>query len=298
VHVFAPHFPYLPEPPYLHRFLPGDELRTYTDFAALAGYKYTAAKQPLIDKGRLRYDEWVAQADGAFGQFMEKLRSAGRLADTAVIVSSDHGESFQGGYLGHGSCEQLRPIVHVPLLVHLPGQTQRHDIAAAIDQTVLAPTILEIAGLERPDWIDGQSVLACMRGDTSTESRAAFTQYFLPNSSFKPITRGTIGVIDGRNQYIFDLDRASGTLFELAQAHERKNELSRAAPARAADLRAQITRRFPDIFGADHQGRAPRVSFRNSNSLKLDTVQEVVVTKGLSQPASSGTVNLSGRFQC
>src|SRR5581483_1967841 len=125
VHVFAPHYPYLPEAPYLRRFLPTDELRTHVEFNDMvgrSGYNYSLGKQAQIDKGRLRYDEWLAQADGEFGRFMQELGRTGRREDTAVIVSADHGESFQGGFLGHGGLQHLRPILHIPLLVHLPGQ--------------------------------------------------------------------------------------------------------------------------------------------------------------------------------
>jgi arylsulfatase A-like enzyme len=252
VHVFAPHFPYLPEPPHLHKFLASDVLRTHAEFAAMAdltGYTYSAAKQRVVDQGRLRYDEWIAQADAAFGQFMAKIRASGRLTDTAVLVCADHGESFQGGYLGHGGERQTRPIVHIPLLVHLPGQMVQRQIVAAVDQTSLAPTILEIAGVERPDWMEGQSLLARTAGTASVQPGHAFTQFFAANSSFEPLTRGTVGVIDGRYQFVFDLQSNAGKLFDLAEAHEQKVDRSLAEPAVAAQLREQIRRRFPQIFG-------------------------------------------------
>lgn len=252
VHVFAPHFPYLPERPHLHKFLPADVLRTHAEFADmfdLTGFTYSAAKQPAVDQGRLRYDEWLAQADAAFGQFMSNLRTSGRLTDTAVLVCADHGESFQGGFLGHGGAQQLRPIVHIPLLVHLPGQVLKHEIVTAVDQTALAPTILEIAGIERPDWMEGQSLLARGAADGTLGTGHAFTQFFVPNSSFEPVTRGTVGVIDGRHQFVFDLHNGTGKLFDLAEAHEQKVDLAPAEPALAADLRERIRQRFPQILG-------------------------------------------------
>jgi arylsulfatase A-like enzyme len=252
VHVFAPHFPYLPEPPFLHKFLRTDVLRTHAEFADmldLTGYTYSAAKQPLIDEGRLRYNEWTAQADAAFGQFMSDLRNAGRLTDTAVIVSSDHGESFQGGFLGHGGSQQLRPILHVPLLVHLPGQAVKQEIVVAADQTALAPTILEIAGLGRPGWMDGQSLLGLSGAAGDNRTSRAFTQFLAPNSSFEPVTRGTVGVIDGQHQFVLDLEKNAGALFDLAEAHDQKVDRSPAEPALAANLRAQIVQEFPEIFG-------------------------------------------------
>jgi arylsulfatase A-like enzyme len=251
VHVYAPHFPYLPEPPYLKQFLQSDEFRTHSDFANmfdLKGYHYSASKQQMIDKARLRYDEWVAQADGAFGQFMTTLQRTGHSMDTATIVSSDHGESFAGGYVGHGGPRQLRSILHVPLVVHLPGMTEARQISTAADQTRLAPTILEIAGIERPGWMDGQSLCGLMRGEAESEPARAFTQYFEANSAFEPIHTGTVGVIDGRHQYVFDLSAKAGSLYDLSESDVQQNELSGSEPDVAADLRNAIQRRFPDVL--------------------------------------------------
>jgi len=251
VHVYAPHFPYLPEPPYLKKFLPTDEFRTHADFANIfdqKGYTYSASVQPVIDRARLRYDEWVAQADGAFGQFLATLERTGHSKDTAIIVSADHGESFAGGYVGHGGSRQLRPIIHVPLVVHVPGMTEAHQISTVADETRVAPTILEIAGMEQPPWMDGRSLCALMRGESELEPARAFTQYFEGNNAFKPIHSGTVGVIEGEHQYVIDVGSGVGSLYDLDEANEQRNDLSVQKPDVAADLRAVIQRRFPDVF--------------------------------------------------
>ncbi len=258
VHVFAPHFPYLPEPPWLHRFLASDELRTHAEFADMVdrtGYLYSPAKQPAVDKGRLRYDEWVAQADAAFGEFLTRLQRRDGLADTALIVSADHGESFQGGFLGHGGAEQLRPILHIPLIVKLPGQNQHRDIALSADQTALAPAMLQLAGLARPEWMDGRSLLIGNEGESGAAGGHAFSQFLVPNSSFKPVSHGSIGVIDGQHQYVYNFDRRAGALFDLAEAHEQKHELAAQQPELTRGLHERLLAQFPNVFGAD-SGRA------------------------------------------
>jgi arylsulfatase A-like enzyme len=209
---------------------------------------YSPAKQSAVDKGRLRYDEWIAQCDAAFGQFVAGLQSSGRFDDLALIVSSDHGESFTGGFVGHGGAQQLRPIVHVPLIVHLPGQTQRYDIGTVADQTALSPTLLDIAGLAAPDWMEGRALSFAV--DPTAARGEAFTQYLSPNHAFGAIRHGTVGVIDGQQQYIFDLERRTGSLFDLAEAHEQRADLAQAQPQIAAALQADIRARFPNLMGA------------------------------------------------
>lgn len=252
VHTFAPHFPYLPDPPYLHRFLAGDELRTHAELADmvdLKGYWYSPSRQPIVDKARLRYNEWIAQTDAAFGQFMMTLRASGHFENTAVIVSSDHGESLTGGYVGHGGPSMRRPILHVPLVIHLPGQARGQIITGVADQTALAPTLLELVGAPRPDWMDGSSLYAQMNTGTSAAASLAFAQFLENDSAFEPVSSGTVGVIDGRNQYVLKLDDGSGALYSLAESDQQKIDLAKSEPETAAKLRACIAQRFPALFG-------------------------------------------------
>ena len=142
---------------------------------------------------------------------------------------------------------QLRSILHVPLVVHVPGMTEARQVSTVADQTRLAPTILEIAGMERPTWMDGQSLCGLLRGETELQPARAFTQYFEANSAFKPIRSGSVGVIDGRHQYVIDIGTGVGSLYDLSEANEQRNELSGSEPDVAADLHGAIQRRFPDV---------------------------------------------------
>jgi arylsulfatase A-like enzyme len=221
----------------------------------LKGYSYSPSRQPLVDKARLRYNEWVAQADGEFGRFMAMLRASGRLQNTAVIVSADHGECFAGGYLGHGGSEQRRPILHVPLLIHLPQQTTGAVITETVDQTALAPTILELTAGARAPWMDGSSLGALLgRGGPAPEAAAtqpalAFAQVLESDSVFRPVNQGTLGVIDGRSQYVWSLDNGRGALYALAESDQQKLNRSSLEPELAARLRGEIARRFPTLLG-------------------------------------------------
>ena len=47
-------------------------------------------------------------ADRAFGSFMSTLEKSGRLSNTTVIVTGDHGESFEGGIYQHENKNMTR----------------------------------------------------------------------------------------------------------------------------------------------------------------------------------------------
>jgi arylsulfatase A-like enzyme len=251
VHAITPHNPYLPDPADHGRFLPNSQLHTYEEeYGDRWQPHYEPDQQDQVDQRHLRYDEFVATADRAFGSFINDLDSSGKLQNTTVIVSADHGESFQGGVYQHSSPYLTRPVIHVPLIIRTPGQQESRAISVTADQTSLAPTILEIAGQPKPDWMSGQSLVRWLKSsDNGHDQGRAFCQYLETSSVFRPARRGTVGVIEGNFQYLVDISTQKGSLRPLAEAHVWNRDRSAEYPERAAALRAVLVARFPELVG-------------------------------------------------
>jgi len=249
VHVMAPHLPYLPDATDRGRFLASDEMSSAQEQDPLKWWpRYTPDQQSRVDKARLRYDEFVASADRAFGAFISGLESGGRLRDTAVIVSADHGESFEGGVYTHLSPYQTRPVIHVPFIVRTPNQHEGRRVGVTADQTAVAPTILDLAGQPKPEWMPGRSLVGWLNRDGEGEGEGmAFTEYFGNSDVFKPLRSGTVGVIDGQYQYVLDLGTGKGVLRPINEAQVWDVDRSAEQPAEVEKLRAAIYARFPHV---------------------------------------------------
>lgn len=250
VHVVTPHNPYLPAPADRGRFLPPEKITTFEEeFGGRWKPHYEPDQQSLLDERRLRYDEFIATADRAFGAFMSEMENSGRLQNTTVIVSADHGESFEGGVYQHSSPYLTRPVIHIPLIIRVPDQQEGHSVAFVADQTALGPTILDLAGQPKPDWMHGQSLRNWLTRDGQPEGEGlAFTQYLERNNVFKPLRHGKVGVIDGHYQYIFDIETQNGSLRPLGESHIWNLDRSAENPARAEALRKAIFTRFPYLL--------------------------------------------------
>lgn len=250
VHVLAPHAAYLADPPFLGRFLPSDEMRTAQEQVNFVWWPHYAARnQKLVDKARLRYDEFVAETDAALGGFLDELEDTGKLRDTAVILSADHGESFEYGTYSHGANQdQASPEIHIPLIIRMPGQEHGSRVAVTADETSLGPTVLDIAGLPRPDWMRGQSLVPWLNrdGEGAGEGRA-FTQFFWDDNVFKPLKNGTVGVIDGRHQCVLDVATGKAKLRSLAEVPFSGLDRPIHDPALKKKLIDAIYSRFPDL---------------------------------------------------
>jgi arylsulfatase A-like enzyme len=249
IHVLTPHGPYLPDSMDRGRFLSADikqifEGRGKPDWKPI----YSPNQQKKVDEWHLRYDEFILTADRAFGEFMSDFEKSSKFANTTVIVSADHGESFSGGIFEHGSAYLTRPIVHIPLMIHTAGEETSHRVSVVADQTALAPTILELGGLPRPDWMHGQSLAGWLdHQDSDIAQGLAFTQYFEKNSIFKPLHHGMVGVIDGQYQYVLELDTSRAWLRPIKEAENWNLDRTADNPTKAAELRAAIYAKFPEL---------------------------------------------------
>jgi arylsulfatase A-like enzyme len=251
IHVMAPHFPYLPDVEDRGRFLPYDEQLTFQEEEGARWRPYYEPdQQGEVDRRRLLYDEYILSTDRAFGAFVAELEKDGILQNTTVIISADHGESFEGGVYQHESAYQTRPVIHIPLIIRTPGQQAGRRVAFTADHTALAPTILELAGQPIPDWMRGESLVKWLQGNGQGEGEGrAFTQFLQRNSVFKAPRHGTVGVIDGKSQhqYVLDLETQKGSLRPLKEAHIWNLDRTAENPALAQALREAIYLRFPDL---------------------------------------------------
>jgi arylsulfatase A-like enzyme len=255
IHVMTPHAPYLPDPQDRGRFLSTDVQQVSFDQDTRYRWKpyYQPGEQKLVDQSRLRYDEFVLTADRAFGAFISDLEKQGKLQNTAVIVSADHGESFEGGVYQHQTPSLTRPVIHIPLIIKTPNQQTGRTVSLPADQTALAPTIVQLAGLGKPDWMQGKSLVRWLFGNEENEEEEkdshplAFTQYLETNSAFEPLRHGTVGVIDDQYQFVYSLDTRKGALRPLDQAQFWNLDRTSDDPARAEEMRAAIFSRFPEL---------------------------------------------------
>jgi len=250
VHVMTPHYPYLPDLADRGRFTPHIERQMLDEDDDRSWYPhYPSSQQSQVNERRLRYDEFVATADRAFANFMTQMGESGKLENTTVIVSADHGESFEGGVYQHDSPYLTRPVIHIPLIIRTPGQQQGCRVAFTADQTSIATTILELASQPKPSSMRGQSLVDWIARDGQGEGQGvAFSQYLERNSVFKPVRHGTVAVTDGHHQYVVYLDTQKGELRPLSEAQFWNIDRTSEYPEQAQSLRSTIRARFPSLI--------------------------------------------------
>jgi arylsulfatase A-like enzyme len=126
-----------------------------------------AAETPVETVGPVEdaYRSEIGFTDAFVGAFLDTLAEWGLLDNTIVVLTSDHGEAFfEHGLLQHGLLygETLR----VPLIVRFPPRLPGGSrVASQVSLMDIAPTILDLAGIEIPLEMDGRSLVSRALGE-------------------------------------------------------------------------------------------------------------------------------------
>lgn len=240
--VFPPHDYYLPPEPFMGMF--GDADRYISDTEqelAELGSPYDPERQPDIDILRKRYDEFILYSDKEFEKFISRLSDTADLSNTIIILTSDHGESFSNGWLAHRGPHLFESLVHVPLLIKMPGDNAGRSTDVLVDHTDLAPTILELAGLQVPEWIEGRSLVPVINGH-EIQSEPVFSMQFSNTriTGSKLIDRGTIAVWDNDYKLVYYLEDKKKLLFDLGKDPDETINIS--------DEKSEIANKMLDII--------------------------------------------------
>ena len=159
---------------------------------------YEPDQQHQVDQRRLRYDEFIATADRAFGALHV---GAGKQREIAATQPSScrpiMGKALRAASFNMMSPYQTRPVIHIPLIIRTPDQQEGRRVAFTADQTALAPTILELAGQPKPDWMPGQSLVEWLNGDSHRRGRGTG---ILPVSGNQQHLQATAARVGGRDR--------------------------------------------------------------------------------------------------
>jgi len=198
LHVFDPHSPFRPRPPYDTLWgAPGAKERMVEIDAAISKHKVTAmfglprkdeyvAKtgndpDELLKIYKDWYDGSIRGMDAEIGRLLEALREMGLEQDTLMVWGTDHGEEFwEHNQLFHGQ-NVYGELNQVPLVFRWPSSPDVKK-GVMIEQQVqnldIMPTILELAGIQGPTNMQGRSLVSLLngRGVATWQEQPAITQ--------------------------------------------------------------------------------------------------------------------------
>jgi arylsulfatase A-like enzyme len=128
-------------------------------------------------KGR-SYDGEIAFSDEQLGRLLHQLERIGAAENTLIVVASDHGEGLGEHEETHG-LTLFDPLIRVPLIIVPPnGISKGKRIRRQVVTVDVLPTILDLAGIEIPEDVQGSSLRSLMEGsdDRGEETPPAYSE--------------------------------------------------------------------------------------------------------------------------
>ncbi|KEI71505.1 sulfatase family protein [Endozoicomonas elysicola] len=129
---------------------------------------------PEIRLDLSHYYNSVRRLDDTFGQVIDALEETGAADNTLVIFVSDNGSPFP-----YAKANTYLASTKTPLLVQWPngklenGSVDDEHVVSTVD---LMPTMLEAAGIDIPDTVDGRSFLPLLKGEEQDNRDYTFSQ--------------------------------------------------------------------------------------------------------------------------
>jgi arylsulfatase A-like enzyme len=231
VHYFDPHAPYVAP-------------KLFADRTANVRFPLEGRDVPGVAPAQLErlvqnYHGEVLYVDDSLAALLDAVER--RTGDTAlVVVTSDHGEGLgQHRWLEH-AVHLYDEQVRVPLLVRWPGQVPTgRRIATPVELADVAPTVLELAGIESREPRDGRSLVASLTSGAEPPATPLYGIRRLvdENTGWDQGVKLSVRANDWK--YIF-ASESPHELYDLVlDPTERHNVLGSNAE-RAAELRGQL----------------------------------------------------------
>jgi choline-sulfatase len=186
VHLYDPHDPYQPPPPYSE-----------------------------IYKSHL-YDGEIAYADSALANLIQYIKNRGWYENAIIVIVGDHGEGLgQHGEDTHGIF-LYDSTTHVPLILKLPGEAASgRVIGEQVRTTDILPTVLDLLDIRVANKFDGDSLKPFFNGGEQS-SRVAFGETDYPLrfgwAPLRSVREPAFKFIEAPRPELYDLDHDPGEL--------------------------------------------------------------------------------------
>ncbi|MEM7522002.1 MAG: sulfatase-like hydrolase/transferase [Pseudomonadota bacterium] len=291
VSYIKPHWPYIVPAPYHALYGKNhvaqacrsdvEQENTHPVLAANMGNKIAQAfqREEVREKVIPAYMGLIAQCDDQLGRLLDYLEATGRMGDTMIVLTSDHGDYLGDHWMGEKGFFHEQSV-KVPLIIYDPRKaadaTRGATCDALVESVDLAATFVEAAGESVPDHIiEGRSLLPWLHGESPPWREFAISEYdysatpMCEQLGLAPRDARLFMVFDGRYKLIhaeggfrpllFDLETDPQEFHDLAKTDDHADVITRLYAGLATwgrRMSQRVTKSEQDII--DMRGKSVR----------------------------------------
>lgn len=150
------------------------------NFGELRSYYGVPSEGPVSDEMAHQlihgYYACVSYVDAQIGRLLDALDELGLAKNTVVVLWGDH-----GWQLGEHSlwCKHanFKTSLNAPLIISAPGFRGSQKTEALVEFVDIFPSLCELAGLEKPVQLQGQSFVSLMKNPELSWKNAVYSRF-------------------------------------------------------------------------------------------------------------------------
>jgi len=194
------------------------------------------------------YNAEIRHVDESVGVLLDELERLEIADDSLIVITSDHGEEFgEHGDFSHTttvssqrSVKLYDELLRVPLIIYNPrlsGHQSRVDTLVSLMD--LAPTIVDMVGIEKPEGWLGESLLPLILGHKQEGAAGVISEYeYKLQPEGKRIVHASYRI--ERWKFTFDGRGEEHKLFDLQKDPRELKNLYESEREMAAELEAKV----------------------------------------------------------
>lgn len=240
IHYMDVHSPYLPTGIHLSKYA-SDLSKNYIRELN----QKVASESPQVSKDDIKnaidlYDCEISYIDQKIGELINGLRLREIIEDSILIITSDHGEAFfEHGSFFHGQ-KLFDELLRVPLIIYAPTRIPAKKITTPVSLMDIAPTIIDLMGIENNDSFQGKSLLPFIDGYGNLSKNGIYSEDSTArNSTDLDLTRRTVSYRTTEWKYIY-YEYKEDELFHLTSDPQETINLVSTEKVIARELKEKI----------------------------------------------------------
>ena len=222
LHFMDPHAPYYPSRGALdllgHGQLSPFRARYLNSYWNRGGVSVRRLRSHMDEVVAL-YDAGIRWVDAQVCRLVDRLRDLGLWENSVIALTADHGEEFldHGGRY-HPPSKAPEELVHVPLLLRVPGASRTEPFDPPFSLLDLAPTLLEAVDAQLPASFRGRSRWTQLQSGRTWEDPAiveCITGCTNPFRRDKRLGPRILAIREARYKLVYDFSLFREDLFDL-----------------------------------------------------------------------------------
>lgn len=243
LHFHPPHHPYRPTAEYsgsLYSIYAPPEKPNHPLSSEQGSYVY-------MRRNRQAYDEYLLSWDAEVARLLDFLHTSGLLEKNFVVITTDHGEMFDRGEVGHFTRLMYAPLIHIPLIISSPGQNTREDVYAPTSAVDVLPSLARKILNFDPPWVEG--VLLPSFGGVEDFNRSVYTIDAKQNAEFSPLETFSIALTKEGHRLIYYKypNYEHFEFYSIEEDPEEVNDLYASKPSLAVQMQEEMLQKLDEV---------------------------------------------------